>query len=105
MCRLNPKDIRYTQDSISNKFSNGVKVDDLIDSLKAGTVTPDDIPAIRVAKINEKIYSLDNRRLFAYKTAGIKSVPVQWVSNIPQGRFTTLTDGLSIFVRGGSKFL
>lgn len=103
-CYLDPKDIRYTQDSISNKFRDGSSVDDMIDSLKSGTLSPDDVPALEVFKQNGRIYSVNNRRLFAYKMAEIERVPVKWVSqNSMRHRLTG--NGISIIVRGGSKFL
>lgn len=49
-CRLDPQDIRYTQDSVSKYFSGLYKsesVDDLIDALKTGSITPDDLPPER----------------------------------------------------------
>lgn len=106
-CHLDPSDIHYTQDSISNTFKKGPHagehVDDLIDALKAGTVTPDDIPALQVFKQNGKIYSANNRRLFVYKKAGIKRVPVIWIER--SGLWHELTgNGINIIVRGGSRY-
>ena len=105
-CYLDPNDIRYTQDSISNRFKDGSSVDDMIDGLKNGNISVDDVSAIRVFKQNGKIYSLDNRRLYAFKQAGMKSIQVSWVNptspNITKEiawKFTTLNDGLSIVVR------
>ena len=71
---LNPQEIHYTQNSISNKFSGAYKgqcVDDLIDGLISGKISPMDIPAIQVFEYQGKIYSINNRRLFAFKTANI----------------------------------
>ncbi|MBR7099704.1 MAG: hypothetical protein IKC91_00935, partial [Clostridia bacterium] len=103
LCKLNPEDIRYTQKSISSKFKKDGSIDDMIKGLKDGSISADDVPAIKVFKRNGKIYSLDNRRLYAFKQAGMKTINVQWASKIEvRGqlwKFTTITDGLSIRVR------
>ena len=76
----------------------------LIDNLKAGKVSADDLPAIRVFEKNGKTFSLDNRRLKAFQEAG---VPIRTVKATPQEianeawKMTTKTDGLTIKVRGG----
>ncbi len=108
-CMLDPNDIKYSQDSISNKFGKntahaGESVDDLIESLKNGAITPNDIEPLDVFIKNGHIYSMNNRRLFAYKMAGVKSVPVRWVpeSNL---RHVITGNGVDIIVRGGSRFL
>ncbi|MGE9292150.1 MAG: hypothetical protein ACQKBW_00935, partial [Puniceicoccales bacterium] len=46
--KFDPKTIRFTQDSISNAVSDKRSDRGLIDDLKAGNVTSDDIPVIRV---------------------------------------------------------
>ena len=104
---LNPQEIHYTQNSISNKFSGAYKgqcVDDLIDGLISGKISPMDIPAIQVFEYQGKIYSINNRRLFAFKTANIPYVKVEWVNmSIMQHAWTG--NGIDIIVRGGSKYL
>jgi len=42
--------------------------------------------------INGEIYTLDHRRLIAYRRAGRKSIPVEW----ERSKFTTTTGGFSI---------
>ena len=102
---VDPTEIRFTQDSISNKFKDGTSVKGLIDDLKAGNITSEDIPAIRVFEKDGKIYSLDNRRLKAFQDAGVP-IRIQKATNkevaleLPD-KFTTDTDGISIIVRGG----
>lgn len=46
---------------------------------------------------------MDNRRLFAYKTASIKSVPVEWASRSSMTHEWT-GNGIDIVVRGGSRY-
>lgn len=62
---------------------------------------------IRVFQQNGKIYSLDNRRLYAFKQAGMDNIRVKWVNTKNKAiaqkiakHFTTKTDGLSIIMRG-----
>ena len=57
-------------------------------------------------KKDGKIYSLDNRRLYAFKKAGMKEINVKWInpnshkySKIIKKHFTTINDGISIFIR------
>jgi hypothetical protein len=53
--------------------------------------------------VNGEIYTLDHRRLVAYRQAGRKSIPVQWVDlNIARDerwKFDTKNGGLSITAR------
>jgi filamentous hemagglutinin len=101
---VDPKSIRFTQDSIKNVFQDRRTLQSLIDDLKSGKVTADDIPAIRVFEKDGKIFSLDNRRLKAFQEAG---VPIRTIPATPQEianeswKMTTKTDGLTIKVRNG----
>ncbi|MFJ5780226.1 RHS repeat-associated core domain-containing protein [Streptomyces sp. NPDC093094] len=100
--KMNPERIRYTQDSIKGSYKDGQSVDDTIRQLKNGETTAADIPPIRVFERYGKIYSLDNRRLYAFRQAGI---PVRFVKATPRQveseswKFTTKNDGASIRVR------
>ena len=101
---FDPKTIRFTQDSISNKFSDGKKIKSMIDDLKSGRITADDISPIRVFEKDGELYTLDNRRLKAFQEAGI---PVPTVKATPEEvageswKFTTKNNGMSVRVRGG----
>jgi len=101
---LTSKDIRFTQDSISATFKDGSSVDDLINGLKSGKISPDDVPAIRIFEKDGVIYSLDNRRLYAFKEAGIDNINYVWAT--PEEianeawKMTTNNGGVTIRVRG-----
>jgi hypothetical protein len=99
---LNPRNIRFTQDSIAARFKNGDSVDDLIEKLKAGTITANDMPPIRVFEKNGQLYSLDNRRLYAFQQANvpIRTIPATTdeIAN-ESWKLTTINDGTSIRVR------
>ena len=91
--------IRFTQDSISANTKAGVPLDTLTDEISNGYFKG----AIRVVEYGNKIWSLDNRRLAAFKLLDM-NVPVQFVQYNQvmgefQSKFTTVTDGLSILVR------
>ena len=97
-------DIRFSQNSISSKFKNGSSVDDMIQGLRKGTVDPSDIPAIRIFEKDGALYTLDNRRLYAFQQAGIENIPYQWATSQEIAneawKFTTTNGGVSIEVRG-----
>ncbi|MBL3876142.1 hypothetical protein, partial [Pseudomonas syringae] len=102
----NPKDIRFTQDSVSNTFKDGQTLQSTIDGLKSGKISPDDLPPIRVFEKDGMIYSLDNRRLLAASEAGvpIKVVPATPAEVAKEGwKMTTPNNGLIICVRGVCK--
>jgi len=68
--------IRWTQVSVNNRFGNSLPIDWTIEMLQSGTVLPRELPLIRVAKFKGKYRSVDNRRLYCFKQAGITEVPV-----------------------------
>merc|ERR1712093_715220 len=73
---MNPESIRWTQVSVNNRFGNSLPVDWTIAKLKSGEIIPRDLPLIRVAKFKGKFRSVDNRRLYCFKQAGLKQIPV-----------------------------
>ncbi|QHF01716.1 filamentous hemagglutinin N-terminal domain-containing protein [Pseudomonas asturiensis] len=103
----NPKDIRFTQDSVKNSFSDGKVLQTTIDDLKSGKISPADLPAVRVFEKNGLVYSLDNRRVLAASAAGvpIKIVPATEAEIAKEiGRkMTTPNNGSIICVRGVCK--
>jgi hypothetical protein len=101
---LPPHSIRFSQASIKVTFQDGTSIDDLAEGLRSGRIRPHDVPALRIFERDSKLYTLDNRRLEAFRRAGV-DVPVRMAT--PQEvteegwKFTTLNDGVSIRVRGG----
>jgi hypothetical protein len=79
-------------------------IDDLAEGLRSGRVKPTDVPAIRVVEKDGKLFTLDNRRLEAFRRAGI-DVPYRYATAeevASEGwKFTTTSDGLSILIKGG----
>ncbi|MEU7052553.1 RHS repeat-associated core domain-containing protein [Streptomyces eurythermus] len=100
--KMNAAKIRYTQDSIKGAYKDGRSLQETIEELRSGVKSADDIQPIRVFQRNGNIYSLDNRRLYAFKEA---DVPVRFVRassrEVEQEswKFTTKNDGISIRVR------
>ena len=100
----NTNSIRFTQDTIGAKFSDGRSVQGLVDGLKSGKVSPNDLPPIRTFQKDGLTYTLDNRRLFATHQAGVnvKTVPAttQEVARELPRKFTTRNQGTIIGIRG-----
>lgn len=99
---MNPQDIFYIQDSIASRFQCGRSVRDTMQRLMTGTLSPSQIPAIRVFKMKGKWHTEDNRRLWAFKEAGLTSVPVKETSEsyVDSRKFTTMNGGVRVRMRG-----
>lgn len=84
---LDPDVIRFTQNSINEKFTCYLNytIYDLADDLQTGHVCAGAIERIRVVNVGGTYWSLDNRRLWAFKEAGLNVVPVKIVE--PNGQF------------------
>lgn len=101
---IDPDLVRFSQDSIKGTFKNGGTVEDLAAGLRSGAIKPGDVPAIRVVERNGELFTLDNRRLEAFRRAG---VPIRYRYATPQEaareafKFTTRNRGQSVRVRGG----
>lgn len=101
---INPAFVRFTQNTISSSFPSGGNVEELAEALQSGTVSPDDIPPIRLVEREGKLYSLDNRRLEAFRRAQVdiryrmatdEEIRTEW-----RRKFTTTNDGESVVIRG-----
>ncbi|XP_077974352.1 uncharacterized protein LOC144429973 [Styela clava] len=102
---LKPSEIRFTQDSIAERFQDGGLLDDAIYNIQAEELSPGDFPPIKVVRKNGKLYSFDNRRLYIFRVCEyegiIDEIPVQMVesSRLREDRFTTKTARVTIVVR------
>lgn len=105
---LKPSEIRYTQDSISSRFSKSKKtLQETLQSLLRKGIPKRDVPMIRVVQRNGKWWSFDNRRLWVFKElekeGGCKIIKVEVVpidENEWRKKFTTQNDGTSVRIRG-----
>ena len=71
-----PGKIAYLSTKIKQTFDCGRPILDTMYGLKHKKMDVYDIPCIAVVKYKDVYYSLDNRRLWAFKTSGVDSVPV-----------------------------
>jgi len=100
---IDPHNVRFSQESAGANFSTGGTISELSAGLKNGTVRPGDVPPIRLVERDGQLFSLDNRRLEAFRRAGI-NVPYRLAN--PQEaqneawKFTTTNGGISIRIRG-----
>merc|ERR1712032_158761 len=97
---MDPSTICYCQDSISNRFQCGRRLPETRDKLVAKAITVHDIPTIRVFPWQGKWFTEDNRRLWTFKSAGLRSVPVKLTqfSDVRPQKLTTTNSGRSIRV-------
>lgn len=103
---VNPRYVWYTQDSISPRFrSYHQSVEGTTRSLRDRTQTAHRIDHIGVFSWNGNVHTEDNRRLYAFKGAGLTCVPVQWttLAFVNPNKLTTTNGGSSINVRGGGR--
>lgn len=102
--KISPSDVRFSQDSISYRFRDGSSIDDLAEGLKSGRVNPNDVPPIRILRKDNLLFTLDNRRLEAFRRAGLE-VPYRMATAdeiaSQSWKFTTKNQGISVIVRGG----
>lgn len=99
--KINPVNVRFSQNSIRSTFKDGTNVESLISGLKNGTIDPSSVNPIRIVQKGGLIYTLDNRRLYAFQQAG---VPINYIklNHVPKKqafKFTTTNSGASIKVR------
>ena len=102
---INPKEVRFMQSSIKNQTGEYTVLGNA-EALKAGTLKPEDMPLIRLWKDDDgKIWTLDHRRLAAFRLAELESVPFVWATeeevNNQMWKMTTTTDGLTIRLKLG----
>jgi len=74
------------------------------DDLKAGKISSNDFPPIRVFEKDGGVFPLDNRRLKAFQEANVpirmqKATAKEMVNE--SWKFRSTNDGLTIKVRGG----
>ena len=100
---IDPFQVRFSQHSISRRFKTGETIDDLAIRLRAGRIELASIPPIRVVERRGLLFTLDNRRLEAFRRAGV-DIPYRMASAEEaageEWKFTTTNDGLSVRVRG-----
>lgn len=101
ICKLNPQDINFTQESISHRFADGRHILDFVAELEKEESDSEDqfydMKPMKVVWHKNKFWSLGNRRLWAYQKANEDSVEVE----IVRRREIRITgDGKNVHVRG-----
>ena len=93
--------IRFTQKSINNTFSNGISIEWTIEMLENNQIKPRELPLIRIGMYKNQRRSVDNRRLYCYKTAkNIRIIPVRIIDITKEFscKNTSPNDGTSVKV-------
>ncbi len=102
MARIDPAEIRFSQDSIRATFRDGRTINQLAEGLRNGTVDSGAVPSIRIVVRGDLWFTLDNRRLEAFRRADV-AVPYRMATaeevEDEAWKFTTLNEGASIRVR------
>lgn len=73
---LSVKDIYFSQRTVSESFSDGRPLSQVINQLINGTTKPDQIPKIRVVFFQGRWFTLDNRRLRVFAESRIPQLTV-----------------------------
>jgi hypothetical protein len=100
---MDPHTVRFSQSSIGYRFRDGRTIDELAQALRTGQVRPEDVPPLRLVERDGQLFTLDNRRLEAFRRAG---VPIPWRMATPEEieadafKFTTKNGGIAVKVRG-----
>ena len=59
---MDSRKIYYSNTSISDTFSCGKPIVETVEELEDGRIIPEDLPAMRVVRVDGSWHSLDNRR-------------------------------------------
>ena len=95
---MDPYDVRFTQDSIAVRFQypfNSTRIDDAADMIISGEWTASTFPCIRAVKVDGVRFSLDNRRLWVFRKAGLTRITVELEDNSDHPRLQAFTDNPS----------
>ncbi|CAM6081547.1 unnamed protein product [Calypogeia fissa] len=84
--KVDPTDIRFTQESISLCFQHPYRhfsIREAVRRISRNKMRPDEFPSIRVIiSYNGWLWSLDNRRLWVFRFARCRSISVQLVKRM-----------------------
>ncbi len=102
---VNPKDVNFMQNSIKNQTSEHTVFGNA-EALKSGALKVTDLPEIRIWQdADGKLWTLDHRRLAAFRMAELDSVPFRWATDEEVAnqmwKMTTKTNGTSIKLKVG----
>ena len=97
---VNPKDVNFMQSSIKNQTVEHTVLGNA-EALKSGALKATDLPEIQIWQdADGKLWTLDHRRLAAFRMAELDSVPFRWATDEEVAnqmwKMTTKTNGISI---------
>uniref|UniRef100_UPI001E5C87C7 hypothetical protein n=1 Tax=Nocardiopsis sp. CNT312 TaxID=1137268 RepID=UPI001E5C87C7 len=99
---IDPKLVRFSQDSVSPRFGSGETIEQTSAALRSGYLKPTELPTVRLTVRNGDIYTLDDRRLVAFQKSGVP-MPFRMATAEEAAseawKFTTQNRGRSILVR------
>ena len=79
--KVDPKDLRFTQDSIGSNFQKPYRylsLEEARENIERGVMKSEDFPPIGVYKDEQgMMWSKDNRRLWVFRKAGLTSVSIK----------------------------
>lgn len=100
---IDPKRLRTMQDSAGPTFRDKKTLEATIEGLRNGTIKPEDIPPVRVTEVNGEVYTLDHRRLIAFREAGVpigyQKVNSEDVAREIDDKMQTKDGGTTIIIR------
>jgi hypothetical protein len=100
---MDPSSVRFSQSSIRSHFRDGSTIDDLADGLRSGRVRPEEVPPLRLVERGGQFFTLDNRRLEAFRRAGV-AIPWRMATAEEVAaevwKFTTTNSGVAVRIRG-----
>jgi hypothetical protein len=77
---VHPSDLRFTQDNIRVTFQapfDSTRIDDAVDMIISGEWTASTCACICVVEVDGVLFSLDNRRLWVFRKAALRSITVK----------------------------
>jgi hypothetical protein len=88
--RIDPWGLKFTQSDASWFFRDGHNIGETAQALREGSL--EDLPPVQVYEENGLLWSMDNRRVLAYRSAG-KDIPYEIVDKSLMNHNFTSTDG------------
>src|SRR5438309_1499176 len=99
MATIDPWEVRFSHESINARFSDGRTIDELVLALRTGLVSSEDVAPIRLVERGGQLYTLDNRRLEAFRRAGVEiayRMATDQEAEDEEWKFTTTNAGVSV---------
>lgn len=95
--------IRFSQNDIGSTFKDGRSIEELAQGLRAGTIKPGDVEPIGLVVKDGHLFTLDNRRLWAFQQAGMDvpcrmATPQEAAKAVSRNKFSTRNGGTSVRV-------